>query len=144
MEDIVVRYLHFIGIISLASMLVCQNFFLSKQLSGGQLRKLAVIDAFYGISAIVILLTGLSLWLWVGKPSDFYTKNMVFHIKFSLFLFVALLSIMPTIFFVKNRKSAESEVLVPTKVILLKRLELVALVFIPLLAVLMAQGVGYA
>lgn len=142
MEELVVRYFHFLGIICLASMLVCQNILLSKQLSGGQLRKLAVIDALYGVSALVILATGLSMWLFVGKPSEFYSQNMVFHIKFTLFLLVALLSIIPTIFFLKNRKTTESEKAVPSKIILFKRLELIVLIVIPLLAVLMARGIG--
>lgn len=144
MEDVIVRYLHFLGVFSFASMLACQNIFLSKQLSGSQLRKLAIIDAAYGVSALVILMSGLSLWFLVGKPSDFYTPNSVFHMKFGLFLFVALLSIRPTIFFIKNRNSPEGEQVIPAKVILLKRLELLVLFFIPLLAVLMARGVGYA
>jgi putative membrane protein len=143
MEEVIFRYFHFLGIISLASMLVCQNILLSKTVSGTQLKRLTVIDAWYGVSALAILASGISLVFLVGKPSEFYTQNILFHIKFGLFLFVALLSVVPTIFFIRNRKNSKSEKPIPNNVILLKRLELLVLFSIPLLAVLIARGIGH-
>lgn len=141
--EITVRYIHFLSILSLSSLLVYQNLSLSKKLKGRQLRKLAVIDALYGVSALAVLASGLSLCFFVGKPSYFYINNIVFQFKFGLFLLVALVSVMPTVFFFRNRKFTEYEKAVPNKVILFKRLELFVLLLIPLLAVLMARGVGY-
>jgi putative membrane protein len=142
MEDIIVRYLHFVGIISLAGMLMGQNILIAKQMSEEQLMKLTIIDALYGMSALIVLASGLLLWFWVGKPSEFYTASIVFHIKFGLFLVVALLSIASTIFFVKNRTPHAGLVNIPAILITLKRLELLLVFLIPLLAVLMAGGIG--
>jgi putative membrane protein len=80
----------------------------------------------------------------IGKPSVFYTKNWIFHTKLTVFILVGLSSIVPTIFFIKNRKGDPDEVVeVPGRVVTMLRLELVLLAIMPLLAGLMAHGVGF-
>ncbi len=110
-----------------------------------EIGRLARIDAVYGIAALTLLGAGLTLWLSnIGKPAEFYSRNWIFHTKISLFLLVGILSIYPTVFFIKQRKGApEESVNVPKSVFTLLRLELTLLVIIPLLAGLMARGVGY-
>jgi putative membrane protein len=57
---------------------------------------------------------------------------------------VGLLSIYPTIFFIRNRKGNQGElVAVPSAIFWMLRLELLLLAIIPLLAGLMAHGVGF-
>ena len=94
------------------------------------------------MSAVAVLFIGLVLWLWVGKPAEFYSTNPVFHVKLGLFLVVFLLSLYPTIFFFKNRKSEEEVIQVPKAIVTLLRLEIILLVPIPILATLMARGIG--
>jgi len=142
MEELITRYIHFIGIMLLASMLVTQNVLIKSELSAEKLRQLAVIDGLYGLGAIVTLGAGLALWFWVGKPGVFYSKNFVFHIKLTLFVIIALLSIYPTVFFIKHRSTDAESTKLPGQLILIKRLELVLLAVLPLLAVLMARGIG--
>jgi len=143
MEEIVVRYVHFIGIILLSSMLVTQNIIISKRIKNDTIKKLAVIDGLYGFGAVLTLTAGLLLWFYVGKPAGFYSNNFIFHTKLTVFIFVALISILPTIFLVKRRKSVLSEIDVPIYIIVIKRVELVLILVIPLLAVLMSRGIGY-
>ena len=142
MEELLVRYIHFLGIMLLASMLVTENILLSKNLKRKTVEKLAIIDGIYGLSAIITLSAGLMLWLAVGKPSQFYSNNVIFHAKLGLFVFVGLLSIFPTVFILKQRKSVNGEIVVPSHVILIKRTEAGLLLVLPLLAVLMARGYG--
>ncbi|MDG6774602.1 DUF2214 family protein [Thiomicrorhabdus sp. ZW0627] len=144
MEELLVRYAHFLGIIFLASMLAIENVLLSKILKREVVGKLAIIDSLYGLSAIVTLTAGLLLWFAVGKPSQFYTSNVVFHAKVGLFVLIALLSILPTLFFLKSRRLNVQEILVPKHIIYIVRLEVVLLLLLPLLAVLMARGYGAA
>lgn len=139
--ELVIRYLHFLGILFLASSLIAEHLHLSKELAPPQLKRLFVLDAIYGVSALIVLATGLMLWLSVGKPSSFYTSNGVFHIKFTLFILMALASVYPTMFFFKNRK-AESSIPMPKMVIMMVRVELLILLIIPALAVMMAKGIG--
>ncbi len=140
--ELLIRYAHFVGIISFASLLVSQNILLVRTVEVKILKRLAVIDGLYGLSAVVTLVAGLFLWYVVGKPSEFYSANPLFQIKLSIFLFIALISLAPTAFFLKNRKYGGASIEVPTWLINIKRAELGLLFLLPLLAVLMARGIG--
>ena len=98
---------------------------------------------FYGIGTVVVMSAGFALWFAIGKPASFYTNNWIFIAKLILFSIVGILSILPTVFFLKNRKDQEEDVVViPSKIRILIVLECILLVFIPLCAVLMANGIG--
>jgi putative membrane protein len=143
--EILLRYLHFISIFAIVGSLVSEHLLLKKELTRGEISRLSRIDAVYGIAALTLLAVGLTLWLGdIGKPAIFYSKNWIFHIKISLFAIVGLLSIYPTIFFIKNRKGNHDEVItIPKAVFWMLRVELLLLFIIPLLAGLMARGVGF-
>lgn len=143
MEELLIRYGHFLGIIILSSMLMTQNVLITNKLDNRWYRKLAIIDGIYGLSAVVVLTTGLLLWWSVGKPSAFYAGNPLFHLKLGIFIVVALLSAIPTYFFVRNRNST-ADVQIPKHVLVIKRIEIVLLLSLPLLAVFMARGIGYS
>jgi putative membrane protein len=98
----------------------------------------------YGLGAVLVLIAGLTLWFWVGKPAEFYTKNWIFHTKLTLFIVLGLLSIYPTVFFLRNRKGhdMDTEIRVPIGIFVCLRLELVLLFIIPLLATFMSLGIG--
>ncbi|MGM0562979.1 MAG: DUF2214 family protein [Pseudomonadota bacterium] len=142
MTEVVIRYVHFLSIFVLFALLTSEHLLLKPQVSRADIKRLAIIDLAYGITALVVLGAGLALWLGVGKPAEFYTKNPVFHAKFGLFILIGLLSIGPTVFFIKQRKTTAETIAVPRALIHLIRLELTLLVLMPLLAVLMAKGIG--
>ncbi|WP_252738525.1 DUF2214 family protein [Saccharophagus degradans] len=96
----------------------------------------------YGSFALFVLAMGLTLWLWVGKPSSFYNTNWILHLKVSLFVLVGIISVVPTLFFIKQRDLQAELIDVPKRIITIVRIELCILVVIPLLAVLMDHGVG--
>lgn len=98
MEELIVRYLHFMGILLLVAVLVGEHLLLAPEISARQFRKVVVLDAIYGGSAALVLATGLLLWFVVGKPAEFYTQNGVFHAKVTLFFVIGFLSIYPTVF----------------------------------------------
>lgn len=140
--DIMIRYLHLLAVIVLAGTLIVENIAIARQISREDLRNLIKVDAVYGLSAAFVVILGVSLWLWVGKPSEFYSGNPVFHAKLGLFVVVGLLSIYPTVFFLRQRKSESALIAVPAGVIRSLRIELAVLAIIPVLAFLMARGVG--
>lgn len=142
--EILLRYIHFISIFAIVGTLVSEHILLKKQLTRAEIGRLARIDAVYGLAALTLIGVGLTLWLGgVGKPSEWYTRNWIFHTKLTCFLAVGLLSIYPTIFFIKNRKGNPDEVVsIPSKLFMMLRLELLLLFIIPLLAGLMARGIG--
>jgi len=138
----IVRMVHFLAILSFTAVLAVQNALLKPTLSRRELRRLTVLDAVYGLSAVLVFGAGHALWFMVGKPAEFYTKNPVFHVKLTLFVVVFLLSIVSTVFFLKRWRSGAETVVVPARVRVLKRVEFGLLLLIPVLAVIMAAGVG--
>lgn len=143
--ELLLRYLHFISIFGIASTLVAEHILLKPSLTRAELGRLSHIDGVYGLAAITLLGAGLTLWLGgFGKPAEFYSKNWIFHFKLTCFIAIGLLSIYPTIFFIKQRKGDPSEVVcIPNSIFWMLKGELILLFLIPLLAGLMSKGVGY-
>ncbi|MBX2916045.1 MAG: DUF2214 family protein [Cyclobacteriaceae bacterium] len=143
--ELSLRYLHFISIFAIVGSLVSEHMLLQKQLTRKTIGKIARIDAVYGLAAITLLSAGLTLWLGeFGKPAAFYSKNWIFHTKLTLFVLIGLLSVYPTLFFLRNRKGNPDELVnIPKSIFMMIRLELTLLFIIPLLAGLMSRGVGF-
>ncbi len=140
--DVLIRYAHLFFVLVLAVTLIIENIAIAPTISREDARNLLKVDGLYGLSAGLVAIFGLSLWLWVGKPAAFYTGNPVFHAKLGVFVLIGLLSIIPTVFFLRLRKSDQESIAVPASVIRVLRVELLLLVIIPVLAFLMARGVG--
>lgn len=142
--EIFLRYVHFISIFAIVGTLVSEHVLLKPTMTRSELSRMARIDAVYGIAALTLLAAGFTLWLGgIGKPAVFYSGNWIFHAKITLFLVVGLLSIYPTVFFLRQRKGNPDElVVVPSKVFWMLRLEIALLFVIPLLAGFMAKGIG--
>jgi len=136
------RYLHFLAIFSLVGALIIKNMAIKPVLKDEDAHNLAKVNAVYSLSAVLAFVFGLVLWLWVGKPAEFYTLNPLFLLKLGLFAFIALLSVFPSLFFVRNYRVRNREIPVPRSIQMLIRLELVLLVFISITASLMARGIG--
>lgn len=139
-------YLHLLFIITVFCCLIAELLLIKDSLSYKVVRKLSVIDGIYGIAAIMVVGTGLLNWFVFGKGPDYYSNNTLFIIKFSLFIVVGLLSILPTVVFArlkKRNREAQPETIPVTTHLLVRRviiLELFIMAFIPLLAELMANG----
>lgn len=143
--EIILRYIHFISIFTIAGTLAAENVLVKRTLSRAEIGRTARIDLVYGIASLSLLAAGLTLWLGsFGKPAIYYNRNWIFLLKLGCFATLGILSIYPTVFFLKQRKgNAEETVQVPAGLILTLRLELVLLLIIPLLAGLMARGIGF-
>ena len=142
MDDLLLRYLHFIGIFILASALLSELLLIKTEMTRNEFQRLVITDRLYGISSVIVLLAGLSLWFWVGKPADFYTYNVIFIIKISIFVLIGLASIYPTKFIISNSRSQHQTISIPRPVILIVRAEITLLFVIPLQAAMMARGYG--
>ena len=77
-----------------------------------------------------------------GKASAFYSANPLFHTKLGLFALVAAMSLFPTVALLKLQRQAGDVLAVSPSIVLIKRLELLLLMTFPLLAALIAKGVG--
>jgi putative membrane protein len=142
--EILLRYVHFISIFAIVGSLVAEHLLLKKTLSRTEIERLSKIDGIYGLAVLVLLVVGLTLWFGgYGKPTEFYSQNPIFHTKLALFGIIGILSIYPTVYFFKNRKGDPNEILiVPKSIFWMLRLEILLLFVIPILAGLMAKGIG--
>jgi len=148
-KDAIFAYLHFVAIFALVWFLAKEWTLLKAGAERLDLRRLALADMGFGIAAGSVVLAGLSRLLWGAKPWAFYAHNPIFHTKMALFVVVGLISIWPTRAFLRWRKAAaadanfrvaESEWQRVKRIVLI---EMHLLGLIPLLAVLMARGIGY-
>lgn len=124
---------------------MAEHLLLKQSMKRKEIGRLAKIDGIYGFAVLVLLAAGMTLWLGgYGKPMEFYTQNALFQTKLGLFLLIGLLSIYPTVFFFKKRKGDPTELVeIPNSIFWTIRLELFLVFVIPLLAGLMAKGIGY-
>jgi putative membrane protein len=143
-----IAYLHFASAFLVTAFLVTELFFCIRGLQPAQVKTLVRVDLYYLIAAAAALVTGALRVFVVGKGAGFYLSNPVFYIKLALFLAVGLISILPTLQFMRwNRSLGSIHPAAPRErdIGLARRyiaLELLLLSFIPLMAVLMARGIG--
>jgi len=131
---------------ALMGSLISEHLILKPSIKKDQIKSLATIDLIYGLSAILVLTTGLLRWFVYGKGYDFYMSSPLFHIKLTLFIIIGILSIFPTIKFLKWRKQIKrgDEPVITEKgvknLLMFIRIELLIITVIPLIAVLIARG----
>ncbi|MBE7376126.1 DUF2214 family protein [Pseudomonas lopnurensis] len=144
----IAAYLHFMAIFLLFALLLLEHQLFRQPLTLERARSLFRTDIAFGIAAALVLATGIARAMLYGKGLDYYLRNSLFHAKVGLFVVLAILSIYPTLTFLRWRPALNSnqapQISCGTArwVTLAIRLELVLLLLIPLLAVLMARGFG--
>lgn len=147
MNEIVLAYLHFVALIGTASLLVAEHLLVRPDISGAALHRIRVVDGIYGALATAALATGLMRVFWGAKGSAYYVSNPVFHAKFGIFVLIALLSIWPTVRFIRWSRAAQRDAgFAPPaaelgRVRMLMRVQLLLLLTLPLLGAAMARGI---
>jgi putative membrane protein len=144
----VFSFLHFAAVFGIVGTLVAERVILSPTPTYREATRLQQCDRWYGLSAMVLLIVGFLRVYYFEKGSAFYFANPFFQAKLGLFIAVGLLSIYPTVRFVKWRAAMKSGA-APTvpdaeyrtlRTVL--RLELILLAAIVACAAMMARGVG--
>ncbi len=109
---------------------------------------MVVTDVVYGLAALGVLVTGILRVLYFGQGSAFYTENPLFWWKVGTYLAVGALSLYPTVTYIlwaiplrKGELPQVSETLA-TRLKWILNIEILGFALIPLLAALMARGVG--
>ena len=107
--------------------------------------RLVRLDAAFGLSAIAVLATGLARSYWGMKGAAWYWSQPLLHAKLGLFVLIGLLSIKPTLTFLRWRKALRASGALPVpaevrsvRLWLIVETHLVAVM--PLLAVFLARG----
>lgn len=145
--DVLVAWLHYVGFMVLFAALTAEHLLTKKPLTGPEIRRVAVIDGVYGGAFVVVVVTGVLKLMYYGKGAGFYMKVGWFHAKLTLIVLAFLVSLYPTLVFLKTRKRAkdlpEGETIeLPNGVKHALRLQLLLLVLVPLFAAAVARAVG--
>ena len=116
-------------------------------LNADVVERLVIVDRIYGIAALAVLGTGLARIYLGAKGADWYWSNWLLHLKFGMFVLVALLSIPPTLRFIRWRKNLRATGALPDAEEQRKARKLVMvqahiIPLIPLPAVFLARGFG--
>lgn len=139
-------FFHHVAAFTLVGALAAEFVLIRGELTLATARRLPIVDMVLGIAAGVLLVVGLSRVFWFEKGAAYYFSSHAFLTKFSLFIIIGLLSIIPTIEFLSWRKAVkagEVPVIAARKlksVRMIIHLELAAVVVILLCAAIMARG----
>jgi putative membrane protein len=141
-------YAHFLSIFALLSLLAAEAALYRRRMMPATVALLRRLDLGYGIAAGAVIVTGLLRVFFLAKGAAFYNANPVFWVKMALFALVGLMSVPPTIHYIRTAKasSGSGEIVIPERSFrhirghLWGQLALLAL--IPLMATLMARGIG--
>jgi len=140
-------YLHYVSIIVLGAFLTAELLVCRPGLGPEQVRLLPRLDIVFFAGAILALVTGLLRLFFYAKGVGFYLPNGAFHLKMALYLAIALISVVPTMRFIKWRRALDAGGAPPDAAAVagvrrLIHVELTLLALMPLMAVLMARGIG--
>jgi len=141
-------FFHHIFFLTIMLVLAFEMLMLKQPLTLETTKKIIRYDAIYGMSAGLILVIGGLRVMYFEKGAYYYLHSAPFFTKMALFILVGLISIYPTMTFLKWNKSIKQGIL-PTvteaqtrKLRLVIHVELTLLGLMILCAVLMAKGIG--
>lgn len=147
--DAVLAYLHFIAIFVLFGFLTTEAMLVRGPLDAATVRLLGRVDLWYFGAAITVLATGF-LRLGLGaKGTEFYLSSWPIYVKVALFLAVGLMSVSPTLAFIRWRRQLDHDAAwqVPAgELARMRRLVMIELhlaAMIPVFAVIMSRGLGH-
>jgi putative membrane protein len=142
---IIVAWIHYVGIMLLIASLLGEHLMLKPELTAAQARTIQRLDAVYGVSAVIVLATGI-MRMFLEKGAAYYNHQIAFHILVGIFVIVGLLSIYPTMIFLRWRSDSvagRGQQLAQAqfrKLQMFLRLEMTLLLLAPLFATWMAHG----
>ena len=146
--DLALAVLHHLGILTVFGVLVAELALLCLQPTQRWVELIARVDLAYGIAAGFVLAAGFARVAWGIKDAGFYLGNPVFWLKLGLFVVIGLISVAPTLTYLRWRRAARAGGTLPgaAEVARARRwvlLQTVLFAALPMLAAMMARGLGY-
>lgn len=146
--EAILAYLHLLAILTMVVFIASEAALCRVQwLNAAVVERLAKVDLIYGIAAVAVLATGV-LRTWLGmKGTAWYWTNPLLHLKLTLFIVIGVVSIFPTLTYIRWRKALRASGTLPGEAEIGKTRKLVMvqahlLALIPLVAVFLARGFG--
>jgi len=142
-------FLHHLAAFTVVATLAIEVAMFKPPLSVQQARRLQRTDLIFGLAALAVLVVGILRVAYFEKPPAYYTHDCYFLVKLGAFLAAGLISIYPTITYLKWNAALDAgrppEVSAERtrQVRMCLMLELTAIVVILACAAAMARGLGF-
>jgi len=143
MLDLTLACAHHLLIFIIFGTLFGEMVALGGTLTTATLARVARLDLVYGIAASLIVIVGFGRVIFASKGWAYYSLNGFFWAKIATFALIGIVSIGPTIAFIRWRKSSilpDAEALKKTRMAL--HIELTLFILLPIFAAAMARGYG--
>jgi putative membrane protein len=115
MTDLILAIIHHLLVFGLVAMLVAESMLVRPGMRGLDVDRVTRIDVGYGATAGLIVIVGLLRVFFGTKGYHFYANNFFFWGKVACFVIIGLMSIMPTIRFLRWKRTRKVDpAFVPT------------------------------
>ena len=144
--EAILAYLHLLAILTMVVFIASEAALCRIEwLNAKVVERLVRLDAIYAGAAVAVLATGVARTIWGVKGTAWYWTNPLLHIKLTLFVVVALLSVGPTRSYLRWRKRLRADGTLPSEAEVRKTRKLVMIeahliALVPLAAVFLARG----
>lgn len=141
-------FLHFVAVFGIVATVFLEWQTMSRTPTLADAKRLQLCDRWYGIFAMLVLVVGFLRVFYFEKGLTFYARNPFFHAKLTLFVLVGLISIYPTVRFLKWRsQTSQGQAPVVSErehanIMRALRIEVVLLLGVALCASFMARGIA--
>jgi putative membrane protein len=146
LSTVVLPWLHYVAIMMMAGAAVAELYLLKLSPNSETVRLLPRIDRFYGINAGIVFVTGVLRMYHGGKGADWYWSNGLMHGVISAFVVAALISLLPTVRFIRWNNALSRGDLPGAgdfrSARILVHVQLMLLALVALLITLVAKGYG--
>ena len=146
--EALLAYAHILAILTMTVFLASEAALCRAEwLNAAVVERLTKLDMVYAVAAVCVPLTGVARVVWGAKGMGWYLSNPLMHVKFTLFVTMALISIKPTLAFIRWRRALRAHGTLPTadEIRSIRKwimLQAHILPLVPLAAVFMARGFG--
>ncbi len=146
--EAILAYLHLLAILTMVVFVASEAALCRVEwMNAAVVERLAKIDMVYGIAALAVLATGIARTVWGVKGTAWYWTNPLLHVKLTLFIVIGVMSIFPTLRYLRWRKTLRATGALPAETEIRRTRKLVMvqahlLAVIPLVAVFLARGFG--
>lgn len=103
MLDLVLAILHHLAVFALFGVLFAELVLVRKGVDLTTVNRISRVDLMYGALAAVIVVVGFSRAIFAAKGWTYYSHNLFFHLKVGTFIVIGLLSVPPTLAYIRWR-----------------------------------------
>ena len=105
--DLELAILHHLIVFALVAIIFVEFVNVRSGMDAAAVRRVAAFDAWYGALAGIIVLVGFGRAIFAAKGWNYYSHDLFFWAKIGTFVVIGLLSIAPTVSYLKWRKAGK-------------------------------------